>query len=215
MNPTPNIFVIGLSKVGKTPLADQLATPFGFTRISGSEWIRSTFVPVDPANALAEITAMSQEKLQENPDVCVRFILDKYNVIERGGFVIEGLRNPRDFMLLFRPERDFVLFVTHPNNTLAPTAFETEGVGVIRSAVDWMAQNRLLDRSRVVEVVVAGLREKGNLNDLMDYMLKPSSHAQLMFQELDSAIWFAVDWLSHHIPKANHHDTTSQEEPGA
>lgn len=212
MNHTPNIFVIGLSKVGKTPLSDQLAKPFGLTRVSGSEWIRSTFVPTNSGNALAEITAASQKRLQENPDVCVGFITKKYNIVERGGFVIEGLRNPRDFVLLFRPERDFVLFVTHPNNTLAPTAFETQGVDVIRSAVSWMTQNSLLDASRVIECVVAGLREKGSLNDLASHMLTPCSHSRFMFESLDSAVWFAVDWLSHHIPKTRNHDIPSNKE---
>jgi hypothetical protein len=216
MNSTPNIFVIGLSKVGKTPLADQLAASFGFTRVSASEWIRSTFVPKDPVNALAEITAASQERLQADPDVCVRFITEKYNVVELGGFVLEGLRNPRDFALLFRPERDFVLFVTHPNNTLAPTAFETAGVGVIRSTVDWMVQNRLLDSSRVVECVFAGIREEGSLSELYAYCSTPCVHFRVMFKSLDPVIRFAVDWLGHYIPKARkpNHDTTNQEEPG-
>lgn len=197
----PNIFVIGLSKVGKTPLSDQLANPFGFTRVSASEWIRSTFVPTNPENALAEITAASQERLQQDPDVCVKFITSKYNVIEHGGFVIEGLRNPRDFILLFRPERDFVLFVTHPNNPLAPTAFETAGVGVIRSTVDWMAQNRLLERSRVAECLVAGLREEGDLSELETHSMVPCSHRRMMFKSLDPAIRFAVEWLSCFIKK--------------
>jgi hypothetical protein len=203
MNNLPNIFVIGMSRVGKTPLADQLAEPINFIRISASEWVRSTFVPNDPANALAEITQLSMEKLKENPDVCVDFILDKYDVVRRGGFVIEGIRNPRDFALLFRPERDLVMFLSFPNNTLQPTEFEKQGIAVIRQMVDWMIQSRLLSSDRNMECVIAGLREDGDINSpmIMEFCNNLPQWDGHVFGRLASAMFQAEKWVACQLSK--------------
>jgi hypothetical protein len=192
-----------MSRVGKTPLADQLAEPINFIRISASEWVRSTFVPNDPANALAEITQLSMEKLKENPDVCVDFILDKYDVVRRGGFVIEGIRNPRDFALLFRPERDLVMFLSFPNNTLQPTEFEKQGIAVIRQMVDWMIQSRLLSSDRNMECVIAGLREDGDINSpmIMEFCNNLPQWDGHVFGRLASAMFQAEKWVACQLSK--------------
>lgn len=203
MNDLPNIFVIGMSRVGKTPLADQLAEPINFIRISASEWIRDGFVPKDPANALAEITQASMERLQENPDVCVDFIVSKYDVVKRGGFVIEGIRNPRDFALLFRPERDLVMFLSFPTNTMQPTEFEKQGTAVIRSMVDWMINSKLLDGERNAEFVVAGLREDGDIADpvILAFCNDLPRWDGHVYRRLDGAMYQAAKWVSRQLSR--------------
>lgn len=191
MNTKPNIFVIGPSKTGKTPLADRLAASLGFARVSGSEWVRTQFKPgPDPSTFLADITAYSQQELQRNPDVCVDFIFQKYNLVGKGGFVIEGLRNPRDFMLLFRPERDLVLFLDYYNNPVTPTDFEEKGIRLISSTVSWMVTNKLLDSKRDAWCLIYSLWEK----EQTEAFCKIRNNTEAVCSSLDTASEFAVSW---------------------
>lgn len=193
---SPNIFVIGMSHVGKTPLSDVLATSMGMTRISASEWVRSRFVPSpgsDSATILADITRFSQAELAKNPDACVSFMENKYGV-SKGGFVIEGIRNPRDFMLLFRPERDMVFFLRFPGNTVSPTSFESEGIRVIQENVTWMVNNHLFSRNFMTKCMIAGLRE-GDVETLLDL---PTEGYNLC-ANLAGAIKYVVGWAKKRV----------------
>lgn len=191
----PNIFVIGMSHVGKTPLSDGLAAKLGMTRVSASEWVRSKFQPgPDPSTVLADITRFSQEELAKNPDICVNFMENKYGV-SKGGFVIEGIRNPRDFMLLFRPERDFVVFLSFPRNPVSPTSFEREGIRVIQENTTWMVNNNLLSRNFVTKCMVAGLRE-GKIETILNLPFEGYN----LCENIESAIRFVVGWVKKRVP---------------
>lgn len=143
----PNIFILGMSKIGKTPLADSLAKRFDMQHVGASEWVRKRFVPTNPDTILADITKFSCEELTRDPDVCVDYIKHTSNW-RQGGCVIEGIRNPRDFALLFRPECDVVITVYFEKNPLAPTEFEKQGFAAIRSFVDWHIQMEIFDARR-------------------------------------------------------------------
>lgn len=157
----PNLFVIGLTKIGKSPLAAHLARALGLAAISGSEWVKARYTPrADNMTAyVAELTSYTCRTLAVDPDACVDFIRGKYEV-NKGGYVVEGLRNPRDFTLLFRPDVDIVLFLEFARNEFQPTRFEERGVAAIHANVEWMTENKIVARQRVLRYKINSLRGK-------------------------------------------------------
>lgn len=179
-----NVFVVGHSKVGKTPLARRIAERIGLTLVSGSEWIKARYVPSeaaskDTATYIDEITSLSLRCLAENPDACIDFIRGKYDVAE-GGLVIEGLRNPRDFMAFYRPDVDVVIFLNHLNVKPA-TLFERGGVEGIMNNVAWMSVHGIADPSRIDEITI----------DTFEHEDRSESHKWLDLDDaMDRAVWF-------------------------
>ena len=179
-----NVFVVGHSKIGKTPLARRIAERIGLTLVSGSEWIKARYVPSeaaskDTATYIDEITSLSLRCLAENPDACIDFIRGKYDVAE-GGLVIEGLRNPRDFMAFYRPDVDVVIFLNHLNVKPA-TLFERGGVEGIMNNVAWMSVHGIADPSRIDEITI----------DTFEHEDRSESHKWLDLDDaMDRAVWF-------------------------
>lgn len=175
-----NVFVVGYSKVGKTPLARRIAERLNLTHVPGSEWVKARYAPSDAASKdtqtyIDEITALSMQCLAENPDACVSFIRAKYDVAE-GGLVIEGLRNPRDFTMLYRPDVDIVIFLNY-TNVKAATLFERDGIDAITENVRWMETQGIARRNRNADVEIdtfkkepnSGVAEQYDLDDAMDF----------------------------------------------
>lgn len=146
----PNIFIVGTTKTGKTSLAKEIE---GYKLISGSEWVKAVFEPSSPdilpgsKQYLEEITEFSKGGLMQDPDLCINFIRSKYP-IEEGGFVIEGLRNPRDFVSLFRPHIDTFIAINIAVPMVEPTQFEAAGVAAINEIVLWWVNQGLLSQKR-------------------------------------------------------------------
>ncbi len=167
-----NIFLIGTSFVGKTPVGDQIAKALGMRRVGASRWIREQYA--GPEKILVNgavcdaadmthtkeyreafvngITALSKSKLGDNPDACVDY-LERIERVQEGGCLIEGIRNPRDFALLFRPEIDLVVFLQNVNRP-PMSDFERDGCAVIMQTVRWMKDNIIaLGRHAVLSFV--------------------------------------------------------------
>ena len=68
------------------------------------------------------------------PDICVDKIQESFNCCY-GGVVIDGLRNPRDFALLFDPLTDIVVYLTRDNIDFC-NDFE-KGVEIIVEMTKW------------------------------------------------------------------------------
>ena len=156
-----NIFVLGLTKTGKTTIAGRVAKKLSYELVSGSTWVKSRYVPppgvvVGSPDYLRDITNYSCSQLASNPNVCVDYI-HAHHCVEEGFLVIEGLRNPRDFTLLFRPDEDLLILLNYPNNPIVPSDFERHGVRVIRDTVEWMTSTGILDPSRVLKINLGGL----------------------------------------------------------
>lgn len=156
-----NIFVLGMTKTGKTTVADRIAQKMGYERVSGSTWVKNRYVVppgmvVGSPEYLQGITAYSCEALASNPDACVDFIRANHNVSE-GFLVIEGLRNPRDFTLLFRPNEDLLILLNYPDNPVVPSEFERHGVRAIRDIAEWMVTTGMLNPDRVLKINLGGL----------------------------------------------------------
>ncbi len=121
-----NILLIGYSNAGKTTLATFLAQRLGMTHVPGSEWVRKRFPgpePEDRQERAKVLSAFSIEELKREPYAAVAYIESKYD-IGRGGYIIEGFRSLGDFIHLFDPRQDVVIFLTYDENPVRATAFE-------------------------------------------------------------------------------------------
>lgn len=129
-----NIFIIGSSGTGKSPVAAKLAN-LGYKHIKASQYFREAFGKdqnsMDRNQFIREITEFSKAILEKDPLINVRYIkgnLDKLNVIE-------GVRNPIDFFNLYEPNSDKVIYLNYLNNELIKTDFES-GIDIILSKVN-------------------------------------------------------------------------------
>lgn len=131
-----NIFIVGVTKSGKSTLASYLSDKLGFPHVSASEWIRSQ----NPNGTVHELTQASKEELAKNPTVCVDFILTRYpTLLSQKGFIIEGIRNPNDFIALYNQKTD-ILFRLRPGMVFGATSFEAKGLDVIDKYVYWSSE---------------------------------------------------------------------------
>lgn len=140
-----NIFIIGKTKVGKTYIAKKLAHDFNMRQLSASEWVKAR---TSDSN-VESLTNLSCEILKNNPDACTNYLKHRYNVMN-GRFVIDGIRNPRDFNALFRPERDVVIFV-HCERIEFASNFEKLGIDAIERSVNWMVETGAVVKERVLQ----------------------------------------------------------------
>ncbi|MEK7546147.1 MAG: hypothetical protein AAB554_03680 [Patescibacteria group bacterium] len=138
------IFVIGASRSAKTPFAERVAARLGVPRIGASEWFRKHLPDSESADRQAfveRITRFSIGVLRRDPDVNVRHLRAAYDL--EAGSVIEGVRNPHDFVHLFDPRADRVVFLECDECDVARTVFEG-GIGVIEAYLSHLAACGLL-----------------------------------------------------------------------
>jgi len=163
-----NIYIIGPSRSAKTPISNQVAEAVKAIRISASDWVRNIFVPSGPVvtmedkqRTLEEITRFSQLLLADNPNRCIDHIRQNYPgvVAQDGNYVLEGFRNPRDFLTLFNPAHDRVVFLTFPSSPLSPLTFETEGLALIEQTVNWFAKCGMMSAERILKVCLNDFSE--------------------------------------------------------
>jgi hypothetical protein len=147
------VFILGSSGVGKTPFATQVSQRLSLPHVRASEWVRRLFA--DPGGLtreehIATMTRFSTEALARDPDACLRYL--RANPQTSGACVIEGVRNPRDFIGLFDPRADVAIFLKKRGHTIAETDFE-RGLSVIDAYLAWSIQNGLSPASARVEHV--------------------------------------------------------------
>lgn len=144
------VFVLGRSGTGKTPMAAQLAARLGLAHVRASAWARAGFpgaAPGPTAEAPAKaafveaITAWATAELAQDPWVSVDHLAGQAEV--QGPCVIEGVRNPLDFVHLYDPRGDVVVWLELEDGP-AGTAFE-RGLDVIDAYLAWQAAAGLRD----------------------------------------------------------------------
>lgn len=148
-----NIFIVGSSKSGKTPLANLISKALGMPVVSASDWARKSFKPLfsvssieDKQRYIKEITNYSIDQLIINPNICIDFIRSNYPDLEsKKGFIIEGFRNPKDFLTFFNPKLDLVIGLDYPNNIINGENFEIEGLKLIISSVQWFIDLQIMN----------------------------------------------------------------------
>lgn len=148
----PNVFLLGGTQTGKTTLAQHLKEIL--SPVSASDWVRKN--PQTHGMNYQEMTGWSKKALAADPDSCVRH-LRAHNPIADGGHLIEGIRNPRDFLLLFQPSLDVVVQVTFEKNPCS-TPFEKEGLRVIESQVSWLVTQGIIEPKRFLRFRLDALR---------------------------------------------------------
>ena len=146
------VFVLGTSGVGKTPMATQLSARLGLAHVKASAWARAGYPgPAVAADAdadaraafVAAITAWATDALAADPWVSIDHLARDADL---RACVIEGIRNPLDFVHLFDPRKDVVIWLAAAGGP-APTAFE-RGLDVIAAYLAWQAQAGLRDPAR-------------------------------------------------------------------
>ncbi|MES2953665.1 MAG: hypothetical protein V4674_03865 [Patescibacteria group bacterium] len=147
------LFIIGKTGDGKTTLGKALAGECNIPHIEASEWVKARFgrsVDSFPSREeyVAAITAFSIAELAKKPAACVEY-LAMHHDLDRP-CVISGIRNPRDFMHLFRSEKDIAICLTRPGGEPG-TVFE-EGVEIIGTYLAYLAKTRLIGGQRFKQV---------------------------------------------------------------
>ena len=138
-----NVFVIGKSGSGKSPVSKAISAHYKIGYISGGGWVRSQFSEDASRQRLtSDMVEYTQSKLRKNPDVGLEYLMSSIE----GPTVIEGLRNPRDFMHVFDPRYDHLVYLQYSRDVVEST-FDS-GIEVIDSYASWLLQNKLLQPER-------------------------------------------------------------------
>ncbi len=136
-----NIYIVGYTGSGKSTLANEISDLDGTHVIyfphSVGQYFKSLVAPATPDYTQA-VTNKSLEILAKDPDFVIKYYKSKGNC-HGGGVIVDGLRNPRDFIHLFDHNSDLVVFLDR-EGLEAKTEFET-GVDVIKEYVGWLNSN--------------------------------------------------------------------------
>jgi shikimate kinase len=193
------IFVIGYSGIGKSPFTNKLLAKFADAQlISASEWVRSKFEPGTSAEVL---TLYSKEQLKNNPNSCVSFITQKYD-LDNKITIIEGIRNPYDFNRLFDYTKDIVIFLSR-EGLVSMTSFEENGVLAIKTYTNFLLLESMLEKSRVLYIHFSS-RNKYSTNAIVIPDLN-----SLILNDLEDAIFPLEKFISRHLPSNNGEDLNS------
>lgn len=152
------IFVVGCSQSGKTPFSEYISIALRCPRVGASEFFRKTFRysgQLSRQEFTDAITDFSLEVLRRDPDVNVRHLRDR---LPNTLCVVEGVRNPRDFVCLFDYRADRVVYLSCAETDVEETTFG-HGVDVIRELTDYWVRCGLLDVRRVSEVKIQSFLE--------------------------------------------------------
>lgn len=143
------IFIIGASHTGKSPFARRLAEVLGITCVAAGAWVRERFPEPRPsedasfterANHIERLAAFAIAELRRDPHTSVASLTARLRPDEDA--VIEGMRNPYDFVHLFDPRTDHVVALFGPPAVASP--FD-RGVEPLLGYVDWLIEIGLLD----------------------------------------------------------------------
>jgi hypothetical protein len=137
------IFVLGSSHSGKTPLAEAIARNLQLPVFGAGEWVRGKIgaAAVDMADYIARATERSVEILRRDFSFSLRSISDAMK--DSPSCVIDGERNPYDFIRLFDPATDLTVSLTHNLGNSRNSAYES-GLLVILSYLDWLGRNAFI-----------------------------------------------------------------------
>lgn len=149
----PRLFVLGASGAGKTPIARRAAEALGVPHVGASEWVRRVFGPspegVDERQRhIDAMTRFALAELRRDPEACLAYLGRNHALGEP--CVIEGMRNPLDFVRTFDPRRDLAVVLELTESPLAKTGFEA-GLDVIRDYLRWLVAVGLLDAAALME----------------------------------------------------------------
>lgn len=145
------IFIIGISKTGKSTISKYLSEKYNVEHIQASASIRNTFqYKEENYNTQQEfieaITKYSIKLNQKEPYFISNYIINNYNL--KKDVIIEGIRNPNNFFSLFDITKDKVIILDYLNNEINKTTFE-KGIDVIKEYLKWNIEHNIIDSNRV------------------------------------------------------------------
>lgn len=108
----------------------------------------------DPEEYARKVSAYSLEKLKRNPNACVD-VLCNNTLVTSGHCIIDGVRNPRDFSILFDPRKDMVIRFEVETNTGTYSDFEKYGLQAIDSILEWYEKCSLIESWQVMRFRIA------------------------------------------------------------
>lgn len=148
------LLILGPSQSGKTTLAKQIAQTYGFAHISASEWIKQRW-PTSPEDFphrqayIQAVTDYSLTALRQSPHACIDYIRDR--LPNSGSTVIDGIRNPHDFIHLFDWQSDRCLSLIYQHCPIPSNSFE-QGLIVIETYLNWLLTNHLIQSSQAIVI---------------------------------------------------------------
>lgn len=136
-----SIWIIGYTRSGKSPFAQQLATRLNLPILEAGRFAREQF---GNNGDVSETTARAEAMLRGDHRYYSRLI----NAFAcRRNMIIVGVRNPIDFVDSFEPATDSVIFLNAGNG--AATEFEEKGIAAIRAILAFLMGVGSLPRDRV------------------------------------------------------------------
>jgi len=155
-----NIFVVGASNTGKSTLAKKIRDTFDLKYVHAGTWATEMYEtrPEEKSRAYIDgVTAYALDKLREDPNICITYLASQ-GVMCGKGFLVDGIRNPRDFSRIFDTQNDVAVILNYKENPIAPTIFE-QGVEVITAYTQWLVSNGLLPENRVQNITYTSLEQ--------------------------------------------------------
>jgi hypothetical protein len=149
---------------GRTTVSKALCEHNDYRYIDASSWVKSTFREQRPGEHPQQFNdeyhAWFVNRMKLNPKMIsdnVHDSIEAYKDVEGRfaeeayRFVIDGVFSPRDFMQLFDPNKDVVVFLNRTNNSAEYKDYENIGISVMRDYCFWLASAELISRDRWLE----------------------------------------------------------------
>jgi hypothetical protein len=150
------VFLLGRPQSGRSTVAKALCQDTKYCYVDGSDWVKQTFRskregehPEQYHDAYHEYFA---NRLKGDADLCLRNIVDTILSYSSDNYIIDGVITPRDFISLFDPIHDFVVFLNRNDDEDIPMKdYEKIGVSVMRDYCFWMSAANLLPKDKWFE----------------------------------------------------------------
>ena len=138
-----NIFVLGYTGTGKTTYAVKLAEDNHWNYISGSGWLKKYSQPTfsSKKERTEFLTDLTLKELTREPLIASNWIVSQLKQDSMN--VIDGIRNPTDFIYLFDSTRDEVVWVI--NSNISPmNSFEHRGLSIIADHLMFLTEHGIM-----------------------------------------------------------------------
>ena len=139
-----NTFVLGYTGVGKTTLGLKLPG----NHIAGSGWLKKYSQPnfSSKKDRTEFLTDLTLKELVREPLIASNWVISQLDINKDN--VIDGIRNPADFINLFDSTRDEVVWVI--NNNIKPmNSFEQQGLAVIRDYLMFLSEHGIIEQNQI------------------------------------------------------------------
>lgn len=150
-----NIFVLGLPKSGRTTLANEIVKTEKFQYIDSSAWIKSSFrKKQDGENSEQYEEAYYQffiNKIKLDSEISYSNTQNVIKLCEDVQFVIDNLVGPKDFIQLFNPNKDLVVFLNRLDYDAEYKDYQSIGISVMRDYCFWLASAGMLPKNHWIE----------------------------------------------------------------